>query len=56
MYDILAELHNQRKEITLYKVHVHIGIKVNEEADKAEIDNARYDHDKTTSHRLLPDN
>ena len=34
IYDILAELHNQGKQITLFKVPAHIGIKGNEEADK----------------------
>ena len=33
--DILTELHNQGKQLTLYKVLAHIGIKGNEEADKA---------------------
>ena len=35
IYDIIAELHNQRKKITLYKVPAHIGIRGNEEEDKA---------------------
>ena len=35
IYDILAELHSQGKQITLYKVPAHIGIKGNEETDKA---------------------
>ena len=35
-YDILAELHNKGKQIILCKVPAHIGIKGNEEADKAE--------------------
>ena len=35
MYDILAELHNKGKQIILCKVPAHIGIKGNEEADKA---------------------
>ena len=34
IYDILAELHNQGKQIALCKVPAHIRIKVNEEADK----------------------
>ena len=34
IYDILAELHNQRKQIPLCKVPAHIRIKGNEEADK----------------------
>ena len=34
IYDIIAELHNQGKHITLCKVLVHIGIRRNEEADK----------------------
>ena len=34
MYDILAYLHNKRKQITLCKVPAHIVIKENEEADK----------------------
>ena len=36
IYDILVELHNQGKQITLCKVPTHIVIKGNEEADKAE--------------------
>ena len=35
IYDILAQLHNQIKQITLCKNPAHIGIKRNEEADKA---------------------
>ena len=35
IYDTVAELHNQGKQITLCKVPVHTGIKGNEEADKA---------------------
>ena len=35
IYDILAELHNQGKQITLSKVPTHIRIKGNEEADEA---------------------
>ena len=35
IYDILTELYNQGKQLTLCKVPVHIGIKGNEEADKA---------------------
>ena len=35
IYDILTELHNQGKQLTLCKVPAHIGIKGNEEADKA---------------------
>ena len=31
----LTELHNQGKQFTLCKVSAHIGIKGNEEADKA---------------------
>ena len=41
IYDILVELHNQGKQIILFKVSAHIGIKGNEEADneaKQEID------------------
>ena len=58
IYDILSEFHNQEKQITLCKVPAHIGIKGNEEANKAAkeaIDNryASDDHDKTTSCRLL---
>ena len=34
-YDIQAELHNQGKQIILFKVPAHMGIKENEEADKA---------------------
>ena len=33
--DILTELHNQGKQLTLCKVPAHIEIKGNEEADKA---------------------
>ena len=36
IYDILAELQAQNKKIILCKVPAHIGIKINEEADKAE--------------------
>ena len=36
IYDILAELQNQGKQITICKVPAHIGVKRNEEADKAE--------------------
>ena len=35
IYDILTELHNQGKQLTLCKVLAHIGVKENEEADKA---------------------
>ena len=35
IYDILAELYNQGKQIILSKVLSYIGIKRNEEADKA---------------------
>ena len=35
MYNILVDLHNQEKQITLCKVPTHIEIKGNEEADKA---------------------
>ena len=35
IYDILAELQNQGKQITLCKVPAHIGVKGNEEADIA---------------------
>ena len=35
IYDILVELHKQEKQIILCKVPAHIGIKGNEEADKA---------------------
>ena len=34
IYDILVEVHNQGKQISLYKVLEQIGIKRNEEADK----------------------
>ena len=52
--DILAELHNQGKQITLYKLPVHIGIKRNKEADKAAKQaKARDDHDRTTSHLTI---
>ena len=36
VYDIIAELHNQGKQITLCKVLEHSGIKGNEKADKVE--------------------
>ena len=35
LYDILAELQAQDKKIILCKVPAHMGIKRNEEADKA---------------------
>ena len=35
IYDILAELQNQGKQITICKVPAHIGVKGNEEANKA---------------------
>ena len=35
LYDILAELHSQGKQINLSKVPAHIVIKGNEKADKA---------------------
>ena len=35
IYDILAKLHNQGKQITLCKTLAHIEIKGNEEADRA---------------------
>ena len=35
IYDILTELHSQKKQLTQYKVPVHIGIKGNKEADQA---------------------
>ena len=35
IYDILAELHKQGKQIILCKISAHIGIKRVEEADKA---------------------
>ena len=35
IYDILAELQNQGKQITICKVPTHIGVKGNEKADKA---------------------
>ena len=38
IYDILTELHNQRKKLTLCKVPAHIRIKRNEEADKQAIE------------------
>ena len=35
IYDIIAELKNQGKHITLYKIPVHIGFEGNESAGKA---------------------
>ena len=35
IYDILAELQNQGKQITICKVPAHIGVKGNKEADRA---------------------
>ena len=35
MYNTLAELHNQGKQITICKVSAHIRIKGNKEADRA---------------------
>ena len=35
MYDILTELQNQGKQLTLCKVSAHIGVRGNKEADKA---------------------
>ena len=35
IYDILTKLQNQRKKLTLCKIHAHIGVKGNEEAQKA---------------------
>ena len=35
IYDILAELHNHRKQITLSNVPAHTGISENKEADRA---------------------
>ena len=35
IYDILTELQNQGKQLTLCKVSAHIRVKGNEEADKA---------------------
>ena len=46
IYDILVELHNQGKQITLCKVHAHTRIKGNEEA---------IDMLGMTTKRLLPD-
>ena len=34
IYDILAELHKQGKQIILWKIPAHIGIKGNAEVDK----------------------
>ena len=34
IYDILEELHNQEKKITLCKIHAQTEIKGNEKADK----------------------
>ena len=35
IYNIQTELHSLGKQLTLCKVPAHIGVKVNEEADKA---------------------
>ena len=53
----LAEFHNQRKQITLFKVSAYIRIKGNEEEESNKISNRydRDDHDKTTLYRLQPD-
>ena len=50
IYDILTGLQNQGKQLTLSKVPAYIGIKGNEESDKA-VKQAN----KTTLYRLLPD-
>ena len=34
IFDILSDLYNQGKLLTLYKVPVHMGVKGNEETDK----------------------
>ena len=54
IYDILAELYNQGKQITLCKVPAYIGIKRNEEANKA-AKQTNDNQDNITSHRLLPE-
>ena len=50
IYDILTKLYNQGKQITLCKVLAHIGIKGNEEADKAA--KQAIDMSETTRKRL----
>ena len=59
IYNVLAELHNQVKQIILYEVPAHIAIKGDEEADKAAkqaVDMpGMTTTDKTTLYRLLPD-
>ena len=35
IYDIIAEFHNKRKQITLCKVSAHMEVKGNEETEKA---------------------
>ena len=57
LYNILAELHNQGKQITLFKVPAHIGIKGNEETDKAAkqaIDMTQW-RDSRKKHNILDD-
>ena len=53
IYDILEELQNQGKQITMCKVPAHIGVKGNEEADKAAKQAIEIPGMTTT--RLLPD-
>ena len=53
IYDILTELHKQGKQLTLCKVPAYIGIKRNEEADKAA--KQAIDMPGMTTARLQPD-
>ena len=56
IYDILAELRNQGKQILLCKILAHIEIKRNEESDKNSKTSNRYprnDHNNITLYILL---
>ena len=57
IYDILTEIQAQDKikNITLCKLHAHMGIERNEEADKAE-KYVKNDQIKTTLYRLILNN
>ena len=52
---LLAELHNQGKQIALCKVPAHMGISGRgKQGSKTSNRYARDNHNKTTSYRLLP--